>query len=449
MQQEEMMRSSHNATTSGFGNGTWEGNRVVLLWVIYFCYATMAALLLQKLVLPLMPLLHAGYGLLQNDAILFHKEALALAGRIQQEGWGVWSLWPDIGGGLGNVGILSALYALFGPDPALLIPLNAALHALGALLIFLIGQRLWPGTVGTRGGLVASVLFLVFPSSLVWYGQIHKDGFSIAGTLLIVYAFIRAVSMDKDDLKVIVFYALTGIGLISVMRPYYFKLLVVPAIAVWSLLVVLAWFSRVDKRAVLNSTALVAMLLVSAISIKSDNTGLDGMAYAKLASFHWTDSAWLPDAIEKYIEVAAKTRYGLIQYNLSVNARTLIDSNIVLTSVGDMLRYAPRALQIALFAPFPVSWFDKPSLPILLGVAETAIWYIFVPGIFIMFVRRRSLELTVILVFSLSLLTMIGIIEPNIGTLFRMRYAYLLLLLLVGALGWVSVYRLWRERHLT
>jgi len=46
-------------------------------------------------------------------------------------------------------------------------------------------------------------------------------------------------------------------------------------------------------------------------------------------------------------------------------------------------------------------------------------------------------------VFSCVLLTIVGTFEPNVGTLFRIRYVYIQLLMLAGALGWAS---LWLER---
>lgn len=432
----------------------WLHRHSVLLWVVYFCYAVTAALLLQKLVLPMLPSLHAGHGLLNNDAILFHQEALALAEKIRQQGWGVWSLWPG-GGGSGNVAILAVLYTLFGPDPALLVPINAALHALGGFLVFLIGRRLWPGGVGIYGGLVASALFVLFPSALVWYGQIHKDSFSIAGVLLIVYAFLRIMYGGEKDVWVAVACALAGIALIAVVRPYYFKFL---ANAGMVMLLVVALFTlsgRQPRRSLWGASGILGLLVLAAMFIRSgsgslNDTGsasLNGTIYGRslqlTAGQVWNQSDFIPRFLDSQAELAARTRYGLTRYNQSIGARTLIDGDVVLQSFGDVTRYAPRAMQVALFAPFPSVWLQKTSLPIMLGIGETLVWYLFVPGILIALYRRRSVEVAVTMVFALAFLTMIGVVEPNVGTIFRMRYAHLNLLLLVGALGWVS---LWSER---
>ena len=47
-----------------------------IFWSLSFAYACFMALLLQKAILPLWPEMHAGHGLLMNDAIVFHNMAV-------------------------------------------------------------------------------------------------------------------------------------------------------------------------------------------------------------------------------------------------------------------------------------------------------------------------------------------------------------------------------------
>ena len=109
-------------------------NERLALWVLFFSFSTVTALLFQKLLLPHLPSMHAGSGLLFGDAEYFHQVASTVADKINQNGWTEWSLFPDVGA-TANVALLSALYALFGKDPSLIIPVNAAVHATCGLLI--------------------------------------------------------------------------------------------------------------------------------------------------------------------------------------------------------------------------------------------------------------------------------------------------------------------------
>ena len=105
-------------------------------------------------------------------------------------------------------------------------------------------------------------------------------------------------------------------------------------------------------------------------------------------------------------------------------------------SVPSVFAYLPRALQIALFAPFPTTWLDKMSVIRLAGIAETLLWYLIVPGVIFAIRGGRSLKMLLLIIYAALFLTVLGFANPNVGTLFRMRYAYLFLFVLVGTLGW-------------
>lgn len=133
----------------------------VLSWMIGFLYSWLLALAIQKLFLPMIPDLHGGHGLLKNDSIVFHNAAVELSARIHAQGWPEWSLFFT--NHVGNVGIVDTLYALFGAEPAVFIPLNAAAHATVALMLCILGPVIWPGKTGSVGGLKGGTPYIAFP----------------------------------------------------------------------------------------------------------------------------------------------------------------------------------------------------------------------------------------------------------------------------------------------
>ena len=169
----------------------------VILWILFFCFATSAALLFQKLLLPLLPSLHAGQGLLYGDSINFHTAAVQLAERIRLEGWSAWSIYPARGY-TGNVALLGALYAIFGVEPSLIVPVNAAVHASCGVLIYQISRLIAVGKTGRIAGVLAATLFVVFPSALNWYAQVHKDGFAIAAVLVVLWSRSEERRVGKE-----------------------------------------------------------------------------------------------------------------------------------------------------------------------------------------------------------------------------------------------------------
>ncbi len=426
-----------------------------ILFLLFFSYATAAALLFQKFLLPLIASAHHGQGLMEGDSAYFHSVAVDLAERIRLHGWSEWRVYPTHAA-TGNVALLAGLYVLFGEDPSLMVPVNAAIHALTGTLLFLLGRMLWPGRAGTLAGMIAGMLYVVFPSALNWYGQIHKDGFALAGTALVLTAWVIAetgLPMLKRALAVIAF-ALAGLGLIAFVRPYNLLLVLAGVLVILVFTLGSIWKNR--KSLAFRRTLflqLTIVLMVGVAAYMTPRTSADEQSYAgwskslemvrggETVRIEWKwQPTWVPQAIERYVEVLARTRAGLIDEGLKIQAGSLYDADALPMSTPQVAAYAPRGLQIALFAPFPSRWFEKLSATRLVAVGETAIWYLIAPGVLLALWLARTRAVLAVLAFSLALLTVYGFTLANVGTLYRIRYLYLFLLMLVGLGGGLRLF---------
>lgn len=415
----------------------------LVLGVVFFCFSVSAALLFQKLLLPLMSSVVAPGATLTTDSAYFHSVAVALANEIQQHGWSNWRLFPNSYVS-GNVALLGALYALFGPDPALAIPLNAIFHALGGVLLFLIAMEISPNrTIGRYAGIIAATLFVVFPSALNWYGQIHKDGYAIVGLLLVLLIWIKACKPEQHRFKswawlfVIHFAAILFLG---ALRPYYLKLLFI--IALGALLVMLIYRFRFKKKTpwVFFLAVLIALPLAKQITAFAGASEiLEGNAYSTYQStarnWKWQSSSLIPAFLDSQLETAARTRIGLIEYGKSVGARSMIDGEIVPNSGSELLVFVPRALQIAVLAPFPSTWAEELSPARMVATAEMAILYLCFPGL--LFLWRSNRLILFAAYFAVAFLTVYGVTIANMGTLYRLRYPFEFILVLLGVIGWI------------
>ncbi|MFA6162795.1 MAG: lipid II flippase MurJ [Methylobacter sp.] len=423
-----------------------------ILWAVFFCYAICAALIFQKVLLPLLPSMQTGSGLISNDAVFFDSVASSLADKVRENGWSSWRLYPAAGAP-GNVAILGALYVLFGHDPSLAIPINAVLHALGGLLIFLLARELAnKQSVGTYAGVIAGSLFVIFPSALTWYGQNHKDSYAIAGMLLVLFVWVKAIKNPENNRTWywLVLGNLVAMILVGIVRPFGLKLLLIATLGVLLVAVVSAILRRKvsAEKKMLVFFLIAVVMLAGAIKTTLVLGGHQSDAvYANWKSetqtqthsqWQWVNSAWLPDSIENYIETAAKTRAGLIDYGVKINAKSMIDENIAPQSIGGMAAYLPRALQVALFAPFPSSWLTNISMFRLVAVAETFIYYLCVPGIFMLLMYNRKPAVLMAIYFACFFLLVYGVTQANLGTLYRYRYGYLFIMLMLGLVGWFT-----------
>lgn len=403
----------------------------------------------------MLPSLDGGSGLLKNDPVYFQQAAILVANNIHEHGWSSWSLWDAQTRTAGNVGILSALYALFNStDPSFIIPINALFHATSAYLLLRIGREIWPGRTGNLAGLIAASLFIIFPSALSWYSQPLKDSFVIAGALLILFSLLKLYHPrnNRHGVTYLLLFAI-GIFLTIFVKPYYIKLILV--ITALIALIVIPWVLWTRKQGRYQTALLyIAAIALTLGAYKSmPQTANDGMLYenfsAQLSSasqpasqpaivWSWQNTPYIPDFIEKYLGTTAKTRVGMILYNQSVHATTLVDAEYKPNSIGTTLAYLPRALLVGAFAPFPNTWLQKLSLPKLSVIGETLIWYIIAPGILLALLYRRSIQLTITLLFALFFITVFSFVGPNVGTLYRARYAFEFLLILIGIAGWLT-----------
>ena len=116
----------------------------------------------------------------------------------------------------------------------------------------------------------------------------------------------------------------------------------------------------------------------------------------------------------------------------------MIDENIAPQSIGEMAAYLPRALQVALFAPFPSSWLANISMFRLVAVGETFVYYLCVSGIFMLLVYNRKPAVLMAIYFACFFLLVYGVTQANLGTLYRYRYGYQFIMLMLGLLGWFT-----------
>lgn len=425
-----------------------------VLWVVFFCYSCSAAIIFQKVLLPIISPETAGTSLLPNDATYFHQIAAKLAADIRELGWGQWHIFPAVGAS-GNVGILALVYAVLGADPAYIVPINAAMHALSGVLIYKISQELATHeSIGFYAGIIASTLFVVFPSALSWYGQNHKDVYAIVGVLLIFLGLIRAIDLRSHSLKTLGLITLTlflGIFLLGIVRPYSLKLMTL-AISLMILIVVLV---SLAKRNFQTNFKLIIYLVFIVITLGSTVKFLGGIENSQVGntyanfnlanlkstlgySWSWQNSGWLPHYIEGQIETTARTRVGLIKYGIDEKAGSMIDIHQAPQNVSEVLLYLPRSLQIGAFAPFASDWFDKISATRLVAAAEMLVYYICLPGILLLLFYNRSPKVLLTIYLACVFLAIHGFAIANLGTLYRLRYSYFFILLMLGVLGWLT-----------
>ncbi|MEN6348212.1 MAG: hypothetical protein ABFD08_02290 [Syntrophomonas sp.] len=434
-------------------NSCEESSPYFRIWLIFLIYTAFIAALIQLVVLPhFFPAWHAGNGLLVGgDWLQFHKSAVQLAAQIKIQGWSAWQLRPD---GQAPIGIASAIYAITTPQPWTLIPLNAALHATSGLVLLRLIQIFIPSW---KKAIWCVLPFMLFPSAMTWYTQIHKDGLFILGILFFIWGFL-ALGMTWHNNKWAYIssfvYVILGSVLVWIVRPYGVQMLQVIGLLLGLLLTVyslIAVYNKVSKVTNLLKPLFFFILILFLTPLAKG--GIRDVAppsssptqspIIQYQSNQWKTSTILPAKIDVKFYTLASVRDSY--FSSYPHATSNIDLDVRFHSAQDIFLYVPRAFEIALFSPFPVQWFDigsSDSNTIMRRVSalEMIITYIFLAFlVYALHLWSKRFEVWALVVFCSAMMLGFSVVIPNIGSLYRTRYGFMMILVALGIAGFIKL----------
>jgi hypothetical protein len=138
-------------------------------------------------------------------------------------------------------------------------------------------------------------------------------------------------------------------------------------------------------------------------------------------------------------------RVGLLRHKFIKSyplAGSNLDTEIELKGITDVVRYLPRAILVGFCAPFPNMWFTEGAQVGLVGRlisgAEMFIMYLLL-GFAVFGLIRQGNHLSSWLLFFIAAVGCIalGYVVVNISSLYRMRYAFFIILIILGINGLV------------
>jgi hypothetical protein len=130
--------------------------------------------------------------------------------------------------------------------------------------------------------------------------------------------------------------------------------------------------------------------------------------------------------------------------NSYAGSGSLIDGDVYFNSFKDVLSYLPRALAIGLWAPFPNMWFGAGKQVGMAGrlLAGAESLFMYLGGLLaLVAIWRAPRGLANWLLLSIYALgvTGLGLIVSNVGALYRVRYLFLILLIVLAVKGLESI----------
>jgi hypothetical protein len=352
--------------------------------------------------------------------------------------------------------LYSICFALMGPffGPTILSaePLNVLCYLAILVLIFHLGHEVFD----RRVGLITAAAVAAWPSFLLHTTQLLKDLLFLVGTLAFILVISRFLSRSFSWPGALLTAAAGGslTVFIWLVRDSMGELLIATVVVGAGLLIARQLLEKHYQAANLVGMVLLAVLSVSVMRVVPKFRRPDVPQNAIETSGHHNISPhrFKPAKLEtpetlarnpwqRLVARVGKLREGfVVEYP---NASSNIDSSVQLTNLWDIIRYLPRAAEIGFFAPFPNMWLATGnqigSAGRLLSGLETMAMYL-IEGLAIVGIwsrgrgQRRFSLWFISLVAAMGLISL-GLVVVNVGALYRLRYEFLFLLIVLAAGG--------------
>ena len=379
------------------------------------------------------PFIAGGLGQFSFDSSRYLQEAKTLVEILISDGIVAWLGYPlEFHVHLYSLS-LAILSPLFGYSVLAIEPLNLFFYLASLIFIYLIGKE----ALGRGAGLIAAMIIALWPSFLLHTTQFLKDPLFIVCMLALVFVCMtwltRIGSWKSALLKVLL--GVASIATLARMKGNMWES--VGVIVMVGFLLLIARQAR--ARRILAPNMLSAALMITFALLmpvrttnvhKRDILATQATEQVGHTSFVWT---LLGARIAERRRVF--NRFGGSQ-------ASTIDGAVFFNDTEDILHYLPRATLIGLFAPFPHTWLAPAAttgrVARFLSGAETFLFYLVALAAGVcLYVDRRNFSTWFLFLVALVNMVALGLIVTNLGTLFRLRYVFWMLIIILGARGLV------------
>ena len=203
------------------------------------------------------------------------------------------------------------------------------------------------------------------------------------------------------------------------------------------------WTQLCEKKMLVPNICAIIIVTVLAVLIpKILPAGFSKQTRSTSSEITYQTQSIERDRFVSPLELFAQ-RVGTLRHKFIVAyplAGSNVDANVEINTPADLLAYGPRAAAVGFFAPFPSMWFTRGVQVGLVGrlvsgAEMLSIYFLFVLAIITLFrQRKRPIVWFLFIVTTVGCLAL-GYVVANISALYRMRYTFFILLLILGVEG--------------
>jgi 4-amino-4-deoxy-L-arabinose transferase-like glycosyltransferase len=378
------------------------------------------------------------------DGTSYRELASALATELQTNGFSAWlALKAPLHCRLYSI-LFATIGTLLGHNILAAEPLNL-LYYLGILsCVYFLGREIF----NTHAATLAAIIVAVWPSFLLHSTQFIRDTFAIFCLLALLVVLTLALRRELS-LRTAAVAGVAGMAattLFWVLRGNMWNVVVV---AVSLTIVFLVWrIFHLDKLLAPN-LILVLLVLGTMLIVPSrlESTALPGVRPpATPLAIPATTEATTPNppinrqlpsnegVFSLLLKQLGHRRAAFGRYSAG---ESNIDSHVQLKTSNDVVRFLPRATVIGFFAPFPRMWFQSGSYGsagrLLSGAETLMVYFLYVAAAACVWRNRRRLEMWLLFLVATIGTIALGLVVANAGALYRLRYVFWILFILMAA----------------
>lgn len=394
-----------------------------------------------------------------SDSYTYRQPAIVLTQVLKQQGASAWLAESEPV----HIKLLSLQFAvfgsLFGYTPLSAELLNLCCYLSSLWLVFFIGQEL----AGERAGMIAAVMAGLWPSLLLHSTQLLKEPLFISGGLVFILIVTTTLTRTYTRRTAVIVSLVTVLFATLLLRiRFQLGLILLAAVGFGLLMLVvkqilerrLLFWNAVCPVLVLVAGALSPLYMAAAVekhkqfapgligpSKRADPIGLwpsmikdaTSGSQKRVGSDHR-----LPPVLGWVMPEIFATRHN---YNVDVlEAGSAVDRDVEFHTARDVFSYLPRAFALGMWAPFPNTWIRTGkhvgNTGMTVAAVETAAMYLCqLLALVGVMIGRRRIAAALLLFFSAFGSTMLGLVVSNVGTLYRLRYIFWILLIILAAKG--------------
>lgn len=395
------------------------------------------------------------------DAYGYQAQAVALCEQLTRDGAAAWLAAPS----QFHVKLYSLSFAVLNPLFGFTVlsaePLNLLYYLAILCLVFKLGREAFDGRVGV----LAAGAVALWPSLLIHTTQLLRDPLFIVAVLGLVLISSRWLTriyswrggaaagaagggagvvlwiLRRDMWEVMLAVAVLALGLLMIRQLREKRMLTGNLIGAGMVLVVILTAPRFGAMFQRPGFPLTQASEKGSSEMQTAHpVDVQPGAPAGLTEEH---APTLPSQLRARIE---SLRHGFRL--LYPGATSNIDTEVRFASLADIALYLPRAMAIGFCAPFPNMWLATGKQVGLIGRMtgglETLVMYVIeVFAVLGLWRKRRCLFVWLLFLVALIGVTALGLVVTNMGALYRMRYVFWMLLIILGAEGLRRTLSVW------